>query len=104
MGLWYLSFFSHPEGMIPRRHVYVAIDSERAYQDQIIETDPNRCDLNGPEHSVGDYLTMLATYLRKAQDDWTLNAGVEKSLHQIRKIAGIAVHCMEDHGAPLREM
>jgi hypothetical protein len=87
-----------------RVNVYVAIDSERAYQDQIVETDPTRHDASLPEHSVGDYLTMLATYVRKAQDAWTLNAGVGKSLHEIRKIAGIAVHCMEDHGAPLREM
>ena len=50
-----------------RNEVYAAIDTERAYQESIVETDPNRHDDSPPEHSVGDYLTMLATYLRKAQ-------------------------------------
>jgi hypothetical protein len=89
--------------MATRQEVYAAIDSERDYQESIIETDPTKHDNNLPAHSVGDYLTMLATYLRKAQDDWTNHGGVEKSLHQIRKIAGISVHCMEDHGVPERD-
>jgi hypothetical protein len=31
-----------------------------------------------------------------------MNPGNEPALHQIRKIAGIAVNCMEKHGAPYR--
>ena len=85
-----------------RAAVFHAIDGERFYQDHVVEQNPNRHDASLPEHSVGDYLTMLATYLREAQENWTRNAGVDKSLDSIRKIAGIAVHCMEDHGAPLR--
>ena len=86
-----------------RDQVYAAIDQERDYQDNVVKTDPKRFNANSTfPHSVGDYLTLLSTYLRKAQDDWSLNAGVEASLHQVRKIAAIAVHCMEDHGAPLR--
>lgn len=87
-----------------RAEVYAAIDTEREYQDTIVETDPSRCSQTGPAHSVGDYLTMMATYLRKAQDDWTGTAGNDAALDQIRKIAGIAVHCMEDHGAPKRDL
>lgn len=80
-----------------RYQVYDALDGERDYQDSL---PPNRTD--GVSRTVGDYLTMLATYLRKAQDEWTNNAGDEQALEQIRKIGDIAVHCMEDHGAPTR--
>ncbi len=80
-----------------RQEVYKLIDGERNYQDQL---GPNRT--NGVKHTVGDYLTMMGTYYRKAMDDWTLNAGDEQALNQIRKIAGIAVRCMEDWKAPPR--
>lgn len=88
--------------MTSRSEVYAAIDSERNYQESFIEKDPTRCDSSLPEHSVGDYLTMLTTYVRKSQDGWTLNAGNSVALDEIRKIAAIAVHCMEDHGAIFR--
>ena len=82
-----------------REEIYVAIDSERDYQDSL---GPLRT--NEPVHSVGDELTMLATYLRKAQDAYTSQPGVEAALHEIRKVAAIAVRCMENHGAPKREV
>lgn len=74
------------------------VDQERQYQDELPE---DRTD--GLFRSLGDYLTMLDTYVRKAADAWTNNAGVFEALEVVRKIAGICVHCMEDHGAPLRE-
>jgi hypothetical protein len=90
--------------MPTRQEVYAAIDSEREYQDRVIANDPARHDANvDADHSVGAYLTMLDSYLRKAQDAWTDHAGHDKALDIVRKIAGIAVHCMEDHGAPPRK-
>lgn len=85
-----------------REDVYSAINSERDYQDNIIEADPTRCAVNEVDHTVGDYIVMLTTYVREAQEAWTRNGGSEKALHSVRKVAGIAVHCMEDHGAPKR--
>lgn len=89
--------------MTTRVDVYSAINSERNYQDSFVETDPSRCRPN-PDHSVGEYLIMLTTYVREAQESWTRVAGDKAALHSIRKIAGIAVHCMEDHGAPTRTL
>ncbi len=80
-----------------RDEVYAAIDGERDYQNSL---GPNRTD--SAFHTVGDYITMLASYQRKLEDAWTLNAGTQEALRVMRKIAGIAVHCMEDHGAPKR--
>lgn len=83
--------------MYTRADAYRAIDSERDYQDSL---GADRTD--GRRHSVEGFLVMLERYVRKAFDAWTDNPGDEKALHEIRKIAGIAVHCMEKHGAPLR--
>jgi hypothetical protein len=80
-----------------RKEVYEAIDTERAYQDRLPATRTE-----GHDHSVGDYITMLARYQQHLVTAWTDNPGDTEALHVMRKIAGIAVHCMEDHGAPRR--
>ena len=82
-----------------REDVYEAIDSERNYQDFLAS---DRTD--GSEKTVGEYIVMLHHYLRQADKEWTLNPGTGGALEVVRKIAGIAVHCMEDHGAPHRRI
>lgn len=83
--------------MPTRTEVYDALDSERSYQERLPS---NRTD--GLDHTVGDYVTMLQHYQTELVRGWTLNAGDEAALDVMRKIGGIAVHCMEDHGAPHR--
>ena len=80
-----------------REEVYKLIDGEREYQNSL---PPSRT--NGFHKTVGEYLTMLRCYMTQADVAWTMNAGDDAALDVIRKIAGIAVHCMEDHGAPER--
>jgi hypothetical protein len=80
-----------------RSEAYLVIDTEREYQENL---GSDRTD--GASHTVGDYGVMLHYYLREFDEAWTKNAGTEKALEAIRKIAGIAVHCIEDHGAPKR--
>lgn len=80
-----------------REQVYAAINTERDYQESLPAT---RTD--GQPRSVGDYVTMMQHYQTKLIAAWTENPGDEQALHVMRKIAGIAVHCMEDHGAPPR--
>lgn len=84
---------------LSRYEVYELINGERAYQNAL---PPSRTD--GSEKTVGDYLTMLRSYMAKADAAWTDNNGNYPALDVVRKIAGIAVHCMEDHGAPPRAM
>jgi hypothetical protein len=48
-------------------------------------------------------LTMLSAYLHRAQQAYVDNTGDEAALGCVRKLAGIAVACMERHGAPSRE-
>ena len=83
--------------MATRDEVYDAVNSERDYQDRL---GSDRTD--GRNRTVGDYITMLQHYQGALVDAWTLNPGDEQALEVMRKIAGIAVHCMEDHGAPHR--
>jgi len=84
--------------MATRDQVYKAIDEERDYQDRLPEV---RTD--GSEHTVGDYIVMLNHYMQEMNREWTMNPGDGRALDVMRKIAGIAVHCMEDHGAIRRK-
>ncbi len=84
---------------LDRQAVYELIDGERQYQNKL---GGDRMEFKELPHSVGAYTTMLAHYQAELIKAWTLNAGDMKALEVVRKIAGIAVHCMEDHGAPPR--
>lgn len=93
------------EKRVPRERVYLAIDSERSYQDYL-KKDRTSNPTDGTrsiDHTVGDFVTMLQHYQNELTAAWTQNPGDMSALHTIRKIAGIAVNCMEQHGAPLRK-
>ena len=77
-----------------RSDVYKLIDGEREYQDNLASI-PNRTD--GSDHTVGDYITMMGHYYHTMVTAWTLSAGDMPALDVMRKVAAIAVHCMEDH-------
>lgn len=81
-----------------RNEVYNLLDGERDYQDSL---GSDRTD--GAKRTVGDYIVMLQHYQNELVRQWTLNPGNEQALDVMRKIGGIAVHCMEDHGAPPRK-
>lgn len=87
--------------MTSRQEVYAAIDSERDYQDGLGSDRREPSEIN---HSVGDYITMLAAYVTKLQQAWTDNPGDSAALEVMRKCAGITVRCMEEHGAPHRKV
>lgn len=83
-----------------RSNVYAAIDSERDYQANVIAEDKSIC--GTIPKSLGDYIVMLQAYMNRTHETWVSTPGNEATLHFIRKIAGIAVKCMEQHGAPTR--
>ena len=89
---------------INREHVYAAIDSERDYQDHL-KKDRTSNPTDGTrsiDHTVGDFVTMMQHYQTQLVKAWTANPGDQEALNVIRKIGGIAVNCMEQHGAPHR--
>ena len=83
-----------------REEVYKAIDSERDYQDSQCQA---RFPIYRGNHEVGAFLTMFRAYLLRAEEAWTNSDGDAEALEVVRKLAGIAVNCMEQHGAPQRK-
>ena len=84
-----------------REEVYDAVDSERSYQQTMWDG------YNGePDNplEVGEFLTLLEEYVAQARATWCKERTKEApdSLNAVRKVAGIAVNCMEQHGAPHR--
>ena len=53
--------------------------------------------------SVAEEVLLLNRYIRKAENAWVDNTGDIPALHEIRKIAAIALRCLENNGAPLRQ-
>lgn len=84
-----------------RSLVYAVIDGERDYQDFHTLHEPK-----DPGFTTGDYITMMRAYVDKLAAAWAFNPGVapEDVLHNMRKIAAIAVQCMEVHGAVSRDV
>lgn len=72
---------------------------ERTYQDTL---GPDRTD-GHERRSICGFLVMFDTYLRRAFDAWTTDAGDSEALKNIGKLFGIMVHCMEKHGTLKRE-
>jgi len=79
-----------------REEAFRVITLERNYQDLLT---PSRVEPSERPHSVGEELVMLDTYIRKAKDAYTGKPGNIAALHEIRKIAALAVRCMENHGS-----
>jgi hypothetical protein len=82
-----------------RTEVYRRVDGERDYQDSFITGKK----FEDKIHSVEAEILMMSSYIRKAEDAWTNNKGEEAALDVVRKIAGLAIRCLEHHGCPERQ-
>lgn len=81
--------------MTERRELaYAAINSERDYQQR--KWGPDEL-----EHELAAFVLYMSVYLAEAQKLAT-SASTIDALEPIRKVAGLAVACMEKHGAPKR--
>lgn len=78
--------------------VILALDEELAYISRLQEM--GRAD--AVDYGVPGQIVTLATYVRKAQDVWVNNAGELQSLHELRKVAAIAIRALLQHGCPRR--
>jgi len=73
-----------------------AVNRERQYQEF-------RWGAGGEGLPVPSYLCFIQDYLTQAINQVTRGAHPGDALHTVRKIAALAVACLEDHGAPERE-
>lgn len=91
--------------MVNRTDVYRAIDSERDYQDA---QRGNAARHEGMSDRAQMHPAELILYMRKCLRDaenevYKGDSGAKDCLPFVRKVAGLAVLCMELHGAPLRK-
>lgn len=95
--------------MPAREKVYEAIDSERAYQ-KSVWFDTVDIGIGGSARvdnplSIGEFILLIEEYTAQARGHFAKEAKPEmNALNTIRKIAGLAVNCMEQHGAPMRHL
>lgn len=84
-----------------RAEVFSAIDGERAYQD---EGRGNAKRHEGsPVMNPGECILCLEHLVVEARNAWYKPDGGKACLPHIRKLAAVAVQCMENYGAPERE-
>lgn len=76
-----------------RQEVYALIDEERNYQDR---------ERSNAAECVAEYLTIIQVLLREASADVYDRRELD-ALGQVRKIAAVAVRCMEVCGVLARE-
>lgn len=90
--------------MATRTEVYEAINTERTYQDS--RWNANTTSTEG-KHSVTEFLVYMQDYVNEALHVVTRNGepyASNAALDIVRKVAALGVVCMEQHGAPKREI
>jgi len=80
------------------RRVIAAINGELEYQNEMAGSDR----ANEEDNGLSGQIVTLGTYTDKARDAWTLSNGNEASLHELRKVAAIAIRALVRFGCPLR--
>jgi len=87
--------------MVDRNEVYEALDSERAYQNNLWGNGHD-LELRRPE----EWLVYMKVYLDKAFEQITVDIddiAIPNTVNTIRKITALGVAAMEQLGAPKRE-
>lgn len=88
------------ENRMKRGRIFGVIVGERNFQDAQQKGGRFQTEV----HSVGAELTLMKVYLDKAMAEYARDFGDASALHGIRKVAALAVRCMENHGALPREL
>jgi hypothetical protein len=88
--------------LVTRDEVYAAVDTERDYQDAM-RGNAARAKVSD-NRDLGSLILFMDTYVGKAKAAFSgaHPAGREASLHEIRKVAALAVLAMELNTAPPR--
>lgn len=81
------------------QEVIDAINEELTYQTSLSGT--KRAD--DIDHGIAGRLVTIQAYLNKAQEAWVMEPGYESALHNLRKIATIAIRGMLHYGVRKRE-
>lgn len=93
--------------MPSREAVYQAIDSERAYQDArwgdgLSGNRPATKEQAPGSRTLDEYILYIYGYATTLMQIGATEVNQQKKLDFVRKVAGLCVACMEQHGAPHR--
>jgi len=96
-----------PTLKVTRQEVYTAIDSERDYQDsrwgEGLSGERPAPEGEDGNRTLDEFILYIQNYAQNLgafasiSDDWP------EKLNKVRKVAGLCVAAMEQHGAPHRE-
>lgn len=92
--------------MPSREQVFQAINTERAYQDKWDNARKEQ-GINSymdKDKPVETWILWMEEYMHEARTRATAQFDKTSALSNIRKVAALAVACMEYHGAPEREI
>ncbi len=90
--------------MATRKEVYLAIDSERAYQASRWNRDTTTT--GGFHENLADWILFMEDYLHQARHQLSRNGepkATQMALNTVRKVTALGVAAMEQLGAPQRE-
>ncbi len=82
--------------MANRDEVYVALDSERDYQEYVFSEESYHTD-----RTLDEFILYIQQYAAEA-GALTTHGDEKEALNVVRKVGALCVGCMEKHGAPLR--
>ena len=94
--------------MPTREAVYAALDTERAYQDKrwgatLSGNRPAGAEGPGGHRSVDEFILYIAGYADQLKAIGAVSNDTAAKLEFVRKVGGLCVACMEQHGAPHRK-
>jgi hypothetical protein len=89
--------------MTEREEVYRAIDSEREYQKKRWGSQ-HGIDSGTNGHSVDEFSLYMLSYSQELATLAATTRGDALKLDFVRKVTALGVACMEQHGAPIREL
>lgn len=74
-----------------RAEVFALLEEERQHQDKKWGS------VTDHPHDVGGWLTLIRVYLTRAEAAWATSRGDAGALAEVRKLAALAVACLEQH-------
>ena len=87
---------------LPREAAYNAIDSERDYQDRVWGGSASSGTPGAGERSIDEFALYIQGYANDLANLASHTMDPIEKLNFVRKVGGLAVACMEQHGAPKR--
>lgn len=91
---------SRREKQISRTEIFKILEEERDFQDKMRPSTHHEGNASIPAH-----LLLIQEYLHRAISSWTNYRGMAEveALDELRKVAALAIRCMEQNGAVRRE-